>query len=293
MGPACESQPKHKECPNLPFIATKKKAKDAQSTGWLMSLFAFSILKYIFVSSPDIRMAPNYSNRRIFTSNEEEELANYALLSAKHHHGPTTKALKQLAFEFAEKNGKNMPSSWMINKSAGPDWLEGFMKRHSNLSIRSPEATSLGRATSFNRANVGQFYDNLESVMRKYEFPLGSIYNVDETGMTTVHKPPKVIAHRGETQVGQVTSGERGTLVTMCGAVSAIGNAVPPMLIFPRVNFRNHMIIGAPPGTLGVAQKTGWMTEQFLSNGYTILLHMLTQPKSILFYSYWTTTRAI
>jgi hypothetical protein len=54
----------------------KKKAKE--STGWLTSLFAFSILKYIFVSSPDIRKAPNYSIRRILTSNEEEELANYS-----------------------------------------------------------------------------------------------------------------------------------------------------------------------------------------------------------------------
>ena len=34
----------------------------------------------------------------------------------------------------------------------------------------------------------------------------------------TVHKPPKVIASKGEKQVGQITSGERGQLITMCGA---------------------------------------------------------------------------
>ncbi|MEE4247471.1 MAG: hypothetical protein V2I33_18840 [Kangiellaceae bacterium] len=98
--------------------------------------------------------------------------------------------------------------------------------------------------------------------MKKHNFQPEQIFNVDETGLTTVHKPPKVIAGRGEKQVGQVTSAERGVLVTMCGAVNALGNSVPPFLIFPRVNFRNHMVQGAPPGTLGVAQKSGWMNGE-------------------------------
>ena len=45
--------------------------------------------------------------------------------------------------------------------------------------------------------------------MTRYNFQPG--YDADETGLTTVHKPPKIIAIRGTEQVGQVTSAERGT----------------------------------------------------------------------------------
>ena len=96
--------------------------------------------------------------------------------------------------------------------------------------------------------------------MDRYTFQPNRIYNVDETGLTTVQKPPKVIAVKGEKQVGQIVSGERGTLVTMCGAVNALGNSVPPMLIFPRVHYRDYMVKGAPPGTIGVAHQSGWMS---------------------------------
>lgn len=43
--------------------------------------------------------------------------------------------------------------TWTLSKMAEEDWLTGFLKRNSKLSIRKPEATSMGRATSFNGEN--------------------------------------------------------------------------------------------------------------------------------------------
>ena len=57
-----------------------------------------------------------------------------------------------------------------------------------------------------------------------------------------------------------MTSQERGQLVTVCCTINAIGNTVPPFMVYPRVNFKQHMIIGAPPGTAGSAYPSGWMT---------------------------------
>jgi len=76
---------------------------------------------------------------------------------------------------------------------------------------------------------------------------------VDETGLVTVQKPVKVTASKGTRQVRRMTSAECGTLVTVC-------NAIPPLFVCPRVNFKSHMLIGS----VGIANALGWtMAENF------------------------------
>lgn len=104
-------------------------------------------------------------------------------------------------------------------------------------SIRKPEPTSLGRATSFNKTSIRLFYDKLGTVMDKYIFPPSRIWNIDETGVPTVLKPGK-----GNHTVGSITSGERGTNVTIIAAVSATGNSVPVMFIFPHKKYEKILI---------------------------------------------------
>ena len=58
-----------------------------------------------------------------------------------------------------------------------------------------------------------------------------------------------------------MASGERGINITMIIAVNAIGNHIPPMLIFPRVHFKNHMSTGAPTASIGGANPTVWSHE--------------------------------
>lgn len=78
----------------------------------------------------------------------------------------------------------------------------------------------------------------------------------------TVVQAPNVIAQTGVKQVGQSVSAERGQLITMCGIGNAIGNALPPVFIFPRGRFHESMLNGAPPGSVGYANSPtiGWMT---------------------------------
>lgn len=129
--------------------------------------------------------------------------------------------------------GIRRPPQWDVNSLAGENWFSSFMKRHQELSIRCAQPTSLSRATSFNVVNVKLFFDNLQTVLDRYKFEAKDIYNIDETGVTTVQKPNRVVARKGIRQVGALTSGERGTLVTVTIAINAIGNAIPPFFIFP------------------------------------------------------------
>lgn len=131
---------------------------------------------------------------------------------------------------------------------ARKEWLRQFMKRHTSLSHRKPELTSLARSTAFNQAT---FFANYKDVLSRGAFSAEQILNIDETGITTVHAPHKIISPKEVIQVGQMTSGERGQNITLIAAINVIGNAIPPMMIFPRMHFKANMVKGAPVGSIG------------------------------------------
>ena len=87
-----------------------------------------------------------------------------------------------------------------------------------------------------------------------------NVFNLDETGVSTVQKLLQIFAQAGTRQVGRITSGERGENVTMCACVNATRNALLPVFVFPRVHFKAHMLKGAPTGSLGLIS-SGWMNS--------------------------------
>lgn len=217
-------------------------------------------------------------NKMILSSQMEVELADHLKLLANMFHGLTLMKCRELAYEFAIQNDAQIPESWTRNKKAGQEWCKSFRVRQ-RLSIRSPEATSFARATAFNKPNVGKFFDNLASVIDKHDFEPHQILNMDETGVTTVQTPKAVIAATGQKQVGSITSAERGSLVTLIYSMSASGNLVPPMFVFPRVNFRDHMMNGAPPSSVGRATASGWSNEDiFIDYLHHFIAHVKCSP---------------
>ena len=136
----------------------------------------------------------NTESKQIFSEAQESEIESYIKKAADIYFGLSPKDVRVSAFQSAEKFNIKMPSTWEEKECAGSDWLNGFLKRHPSLSIRVPEPTSLARVTRFNRENVKIFFYKLAEVVDRYKFTPNDIWNVDETGVSTVQKPNKVVA---------------------------------------------------------------------------------------------------
>ena len=122
--------------------------------------------------------------------------------------GCTIVDLHRIAYQLALKNGLQHT---FTSESAGPSWADAFLERHKDLlSLRNPCGTSFARALGFNREIVGRFFELLESVYEKHNYPAERIFNVDETGLTIVQsRVPHVIGRRGKRQIAALTSAER------------------------------------------------------------------------------------
>ncbi|XP_027012391.2 histone-lysine N-methyltransferase PRDM9-like isoform X1 [Tachysurus fulvidraco] len=220
-----------------------------------------------------------WTPKRVFTLEQELLLSDYLMQAADLYYGLSPKEVRKFAYDLAKTYTCRYPETWAENGMAGADWFTMFLKRHPTLSIRSPQATSLSRATSFNETNVNKFFDNLFSVLDKHRFAAQDIWNMDETGITTVQNPEKIVARKGVKQVCAVSSVEGGTLITLACAVSALGNSIPPMFIFPQKKIHPSFTSNGPPGCISTANGSGWMQrEDFL----VFLKHFQTYTNSSL-----------
>ncbi|KAF2899946.1 hypothetical protein ILUMI_06241, partial [Ignelater luminosus] len=173
-------------------------------------------------TSPILEGAPrltlNYCVNLIFSIEEENVLDKYLQMMMRLHHGLSSNHARKLA----------------------KLWFNSFLKRRTEFSLRIAEATSLGGAMGFNKPVVERFFKGLGEILRKYDLEPHQIYNVNDTALTTLQQTRKVLAAKEQKQVGSTISTKRGTLITMCGAINAVGNHVPPLLIFPRKYYKHH-----------------------------------------------------
>src|SRR6218665_2253770 len=170
---------------------------------------------------------------RVTLSEEfENELVTRAIALQQRFYGMTPVDLRRLAFQLAELEKLNHQFN-MEKQMAGRKWLKEFLHRHPELSVREPEATSISRAVAFNKPQVKRFFELLRAELEKGGgIRSDQIYNMDESGLTAVHTPERIIAKKGPKQVGKITSADRGKTVTVICAVNAAGTFVPPLMIF-------------------------------------------------------------
>ena len=196
-----------------------------------------------------------------FNTGEEKELAEFIIESASVGHGKNRAEIMSVAEKAARDKG-------VLRKSKiTHGWFDKFMQRQSYLSLRKGDATAIVRMEAISIGAINQYFDLLNDVLEKNNLKQspGQIYNVDESGMALEHRPPKVVTLKGQKKVKCRTSGDKSQ-ITVVGCVSAVGQAIPPFVIFKAKTLSPLWMKNGVSGTAYARSEKGWIdTELFHS----------------------------
>ncbi|KAB0804493.1 hypothetical protein PPYR_01463 [Photinus pyralis] len=183
--------------------------------------------------------------------------------------------LRRIAYEYAAQIGiKHRFNN--ETKKAGYDWLNAFLRRNPDISVRKSEGVSIARSQAMNRQEVEAYFELLRTTLEEHNLfdKPGHIYNMDESGLQLNSRPGHVLAAKGSKAVSTVTSTERGETITVIGCCNAEGTVLPPACIMKGKNKKPEFTDNMAPGSiLYMSQKSAyinstifleWLRDHFL-----------------------------
>ena len=93
--------------------------------------------------------------------------------------------------------------------------VKQLSQRQPEISLRTPQPTSLARASEFHKTQVHAFYNYLEEIISQNSITPDCMFNMVESDFSVVQKVLKVLAKKGKHQIGAVTSQERCQTITI------------------------------------------------------------------------------
>ncbi|KAJ8945036.1 hypothetical protein NQ318_019031 [Aromia moschata] len=199
----------------------------------------------------------------LLSEEQERELESRIIKMSRVGLPLTPRTVRRSVFRFCQES--NIPHRFNNEKAlAGFTWYKSFLKRHPNITKRKPQMMNVARAQKLNPAIVQDHFSKLGTVLSDLKLKNSPqyIYNLDEKGCRlTLHHAHKVLAERGERRV-HLLANEHAENVTVVACINALGQAVPPMIIFKGIRKKDTYSDNLPPGSIVEMSAKGSMTRE-------------------------------
>lgn len=200
--------------------------------------------------------------RSCLTVQQESELCQRIFRLADVGMPLTSKVIRRSVYEFCQKN--HIPNPFSNKGIAGRKWLELFLKRHPEVARRKSQFMNPARAAKLNRFIVNDYFEKLKEIMTKLDVLQSPqrIFNIDEKGCRlNLHKSQQVFARKGVKRV-HIISQEHAENVSIVGCGNAVGQMIPPMILFKGKRKKEEWLDNLPAGTVIEMTDKGSMTTQ-------------------------------
>ncbi len=203
----------------------------------------------------------NPGPRRYLDVEEESALADHLVEVAKVGYGKTRKQVKTIVESVAREK------DILRSRRLSDGWWRRFLERQPQLSLRRGDSTAHVRMDSVNKDVIERYYNLLEETLLEQDLMSSpaQIYNMDESGIPLDPRPPNVIAKRGQKKVRYRVSGKKDQ-ITVLGCANAVGQAIPPMVIFEGKYLNYQWTIGEFPGTYYGMSGKGWTDQELFGH---------------------------
>lgn len=185
----------------------------------------------------------------------EESVASRVILLAEWGFPITSEELKTIVHDILQR--ANVSCDRFKNNMPGDKWIRNFLARH-KLSKRMTSNISKKRAETTEETLIEYFKELKKSLE---DVPPENIINYDETNMNDDPGKQKSIVRRGMKYPERIMNHSKaGTSVMFAG--SAIGDLLPPYVVYKAQNIYKEWTVGGPDGARYTATKSGWFDER-------------------------------
>ncbi|XP_049860339.1 uncharacterized protein LOC126354618 [Schistocerca gregaria] len=172
------------------------------------------------------------------------------------------------------------------DETPGNKWYSAFLKRHPEVSERTPEGVTASSAC-VSEQDVRRWFTSTEDLLKEetvfdvLSYP-SRIFNDDETNFVLCRKKDIVLALTGCKNVYEVEKGPaKATLTVMC-TFSADGKMCPPMIIYPYQIIPTN-VISKVPEKCGIGRSdNGRMKSEVFFEFIANVFHPYLQENNIL-----------
>ncbi|KAJ8301133.1 hypothetical protein KUTeg_020120 [Tegillarca granosa] len=198
----------------------------------------------------------------LFSLEQEAKLVDHIKFLAEVGYGYTRSEVIHLANDYAVHLRLRHANNPLSKK-----WIRGFYSKWPTMHSIQPSSLSAQRARCTTAVCIEKYFKELNRIYVKYDLidKPWAIYNVDEKGLNTEHKPPKVIAGADLKNVQAITS-NRSAAITVLGCGNAAGSCIPPYFVFPGKRMMPDLLSGGSPGADGCVSDSGWSNLDIFEN---------------------------
>lgn len=196
-------------------------------------------------------------NQQYLTPPEEKALVQYLLRMAALGAPVRVKYLPSLAFSIARRR----PATNALKRATKPpckNWPQAFTKRHPDLKRRSNRPICWNRHDNNIYPKLIEWFEVIKDELLEAAIPRENWYNMDETGvMLSMLGAIKVLVGKDDRRDYR-GAGEKRTMVTAIECISASGEALSPMIIWPASTHRSNCTTYPTPGWVYAFSETGY-----------------------------------
>ncbi|XP_055637190.1 uncharacterized protein LOC129775931 isoform X3 [Toxorhynchites rutilus septentrionalis] len=170
----------------------------------------------------------------VFTGEEEQNLVQYLITMEKKGFPVVKELLLHKVNTFFKTNARPNPFK---NNVPGRKWLKGFLRRHREITFRTPETES-SASSEVKEGDIRRWFSNLTSYLEENNLMSAAsdatrIYNGDETPFFLHPQTKAVLVSRDSKNVYEGEHADGHKNITVMFSFGADGSVVPPGVVLP------------------------------------------------------------